>query len=314
MTQNKYTVSERIVGAKYTFCENGVIIKTEQEENGYSRDIYTFPDESEYKGTLYKDEYDASGKLLKRSFLSNNGDRHDAYFEDGELKKVIKYPKNGKKSAAYINKTKNRVLTCFDKDGMMQERMVWDADNRLISEQKFYKNGVIREFVSSYSKNLPDYIDVFDENGEKLLTEFSPNEKGEIKRRIYDNEKPYNSVYSSSGNFLYHEYLLDDSKYHSIRVYRDSSEVERKTYLDENDVVREQSFYRNGTITRTEFLDTEGVVVGIVDYDEFGNIKTARRLDNEGLEYRNVELTAVDKTLEAILWEKNLLPYKEEDF
>lgn len=314
MTQNEYTVSERIVGAEYTFRENGVMVKTEQEENGWSRDIYTFPDESTHRTNWYKDEYDASGKLLKRSFLSSNGDRHDAYFEDGELKKVIKYSGNDKKGVVYINKTKNRVITCFDKDGMMEGRMVWGTDNCLISEQKFYKNGVIMEFISSYSKNLPDYVDVFNENGEKVLTEFSPNEKGEIKRHICDEEKSYNDVYNSSGCFLYQEHFPDDSKYHSIRVYRDSSEVKRKTYLDENDVVREQSFYRDEIITRTEFLDTEGIVVGIVDYDESGNIKTARQLNNEDFGYRNIKLTAVDKTPEAILWERNLLPYKEEDF
>lgn len=296
MTQNKYIVPGRIVGAEYTFRENGVTIKTEQEENGWRRDIYTFPDESTHKTNWYKDECDTSGKLLKRSFLSNNGDLHDAYFEDGELKKVIKYHKNGKKSAAYINKTKNRVITCFDEDGMMESRMVWDADNRLISEQRFYKNGVIRESVSSFSKNLPDYIDAFNENGEKVLREFQPNEKGEIKRHIYDNEKPHNDVYNSSGCFLYQEHFPDNSKYHSIRVYCDNSEIKRKTCLDENDVVREQSFYRDGIITRTEFLDTEGVVVEIVDYDDLGDIKTARRLDNEDLEYRNVELTARQRT------------------
>lgn len=38
MTKNEHTVSERIVEAKFMFRENGVIIKTEQEENGWSRD------------------------------------------------------------------------------------------------------------------------------------------------------------------------------------------------------------------------------------------------------------------------------------
>lgn len=310
MTQNKHIEPGRIVETKFTFHENGVIVKTDREEDGYCRDIYTFPDGSDHTGAWYKDEYDTSGTLFKKSFLLSDGSHRDLYFKDGELKKVISYFGDGKKSATYINKTKNRVIAWFDENGLMDKRTVWDADGMLISNQDFHKNGVIKNNAFYDSKNLLSHTEVYDENGKILFTEFPPNEKGEIKRYVYCDGELHAEVCNPYGKLLFEEHFLDNSKYHSMRVYHDGDKVKRKAYLDENGVVKEQSFYCDGVIRRTEFFDAEGVVIRTVNYDALGDIKTARRLDNEDLKYMNAEPVAIPG---ETLREENLLPCKEGD-
>lgn len=311
MTQDKKYNIGRIVEEKFAFRENGVIVKTEREENGWSRDNYDFPNGSSHCGGWYKDECDASGKLLKRSFLLKDGELRDAYFEDGELKKVIRYFENGKKKVTYLNKIKDRVITFFDEDGLMEARVVFDVDDHLILRQDYRKDGIVERCVFFNSKGLIDYTDVFNENGEKLYTEFPPNEKREIKRRICRNGKSYIEVYNSSYIFLYEEYLMGNGEYHSMRVYRDGNVVKRKEFLDKNGAVREQIFYCNGIVNRMRFLDTEGVVVRTVGYDALGRIETVKQLDDESLGYREgVQPAEISKNSSS---EENLLPHKEKD-
>lgn len=313
MTQNKEYNIGRIVETKFAFRENGVIVKTELEENGWSRDAYDFPDGSLHRGSWYKDECDTSGELLKRSFLLKNGERRDAYFKDGELKKIIKYFGDGEKKAIYFNKIKDRVTTFFDEDGLMEARVVSGVDGHLILRKEYHGDGIMNRCIFFNSKGLIDYTDEFNENGEKLYTEFPPNEKGEIKRRIYRNGKSYIEVYNSYHIFLYEEHLMNDNEYRSMRVYRDGDVVKRKEFLDKNGVVREQIFYCNGIVNRTKFLDAEGVVVRTVGYDALGRIETVKQLDDESLEYKDaatVQLTEISKNSSS---EENLLPQKEKD-
>lgn len=298
MTQNKEYNTGHIVEAKIAFRENGVIVRTEQEENGWCRDAYDFPDGSSHRGSWYKDECDASGKLLKRSFLLKDGDRHDVYFEDGELKKVIKYFGNGKKKAIYFNKIKDRVTTFFNEDGLMEGRSVFDVDGHLILRQEYREDGTVERCAFFNSKGLIDRMDVFNKNREKLYTEFPPNEEGKIKRRIYRNGEAYTEVYNSYRIFLYEEHFMDDGEFHLMRVYRDGDVIKRKEFLDNNGAVRRQIFYRNGIVNRTKFLDAEGVVVRTVGYDALGRIGTVKQLDDESLEYKDaatVQLTEISK-------------------
>ena len=310
MTRNiKYNIG-RIVETKLAFRENGVTVQTELEENGRCRDTWNFPDGSTHCGAWYKDECDASGKLLKRSFLLKNGEQCDACFKDGELEKLIKYLGNGKKEVAYRNK---RVITFFGEDGLMKARLVLDVDDHLLLRQEYCEDGIVERCIFFNSKGLIDHTDVFNKNGEKLYTEFPPNEKREIKRRIYHNGKSYIEVYNSSHIFLYEEHLMNDGEYHSMRVYRDGDVVKRKEFLNENGAVREQIFYCNGIAKRTNFFDAEGVVVKIGSYDALGRIKTVKQLDDESLEYKDavtVQLTEISKNSSS---EENLLPHKEKD-
>lgn len=313
MTQDKEYNIGRVVEAKLAFRENGVIVRTELEENGWRRDACDFPDGSSHIGSWYKDECDASGKLLKRSFLLKDGEWRDVYFEDGELKKIIKYFGDGKKKAIYFNKIKDRVATFFDEDGLMEARSVSDVDGHLILRQECREDGTVERCAFFNSKGLFDRMDVFDENGEKLYTEFPPNEEGKIKRRIYRNGKSYIEVYNSYRIFLYEEHLMDDDECHLMRVYRDGGVIKRKEFLDKNGAVREQIFYRNGIVNRTKFLNDEGVVVRTVGYDELGRIGTVKQLDDESLEYKDaatVQLTEISKNSSS---EQNLLPQKEKD-
>ena len=301
MTQNEEYNIGRIVGAKLAFRENGVIVQTEREENGWSRDSYNFPDGSSHCGAWYKDECDTSGKLLKRSFLPKDGEWRDVYFKDGELKKVIRYFKNGKKKAIYFNKTeKDRVVTFFNEDGLIEERAVFDVDGLLLLKQKYHRDGFVERCAFFDSKGSLSHTDVFNKNKEELYTEFPPNEKGEIKRRICRNGKSYIEVYNSSYIFLCEEYFIDDDKYHSMRVYHDGNVLKRKEFLDKNGAVREQIFYCNGIANCTKFLDAEGVIIRIVHYDALGRIETARQLDDESLKYKDAEaaqLTEISKTV-----------------
>lgn len=313
MTQDKKYNIGRIVETKLAFRENGVMVQTDWEENGRCRDTYNFPDGSTHCGAWYKDECDASGKLLKKSFLLENGERRDAYFEDGELKKLIRYFENGKKKAVYLNKIKDRVITFFGEDGLMEGRVVLNADGRFVSKQGYRGDGTAERCIFFNSKGLIDYTDVFNENGEKLYTEFPPNEKREIKRRIYRNGKSYIEVYNSFYIFLYEEHLMNDGEYHSMRVYRDGDAVKRKEFLDKNGAVREQIFYRNGIVKCTKFLDAEGVVVRTAGYDALGRIETVKQLDDESLEYKDavtVQLPEISKNSSS---EENLLQDKEKD-
>ncbi|MBQ8886797.1 MAG: hypothetical protein IJY61_03760 [Candidatus Gastranaerophilales bacterium] len=272
--------------------ENGNIIQKDTQDKDGTVRHYTY---EYYEGTN-------TTKSLKVINESLNTESYRKYDESGKLTKKTVYQKDDN------GNTKSTVITSYDENGEMSQRIEKDKSGKIIQKDTIEADGVLRHYSYEYYEGTKTV---------KTLKIINDGLNTESYRQYDKSGKLYEkTIYQKDDNGdIKNTYvsLYDDNGELTKKIKKDENgNVIKKDTKDEDGVVRHYSYqYYEGTNTVktlrviNENLNTESYR----QYDKNGNLyeKTLHQKDNDG----NIEKTTIssydknDKVIKKQIIETN---------
>lgn len=198
----------------------------------------------------------------KKGLINNNGEKEGTwyyYYNLGKDSVLYEYGdfKNGKKDG---------VWTTFYR-------------NRIISDEIFFKNGIIIS-INSYSENgLKEWEVLFDSLGNKQI-KIDYRENGEVEcinnyKKLNQNKTPYSKCFDG-GNLIFEGFFDDrDTISPHIKYYYKIGKIKVIHFYSASRLTKRIDYYYNGNIKLiTKYLNWDNNEVLMYSYYRNGNIRS----------------------------------------